>query len=163
MNSKIPIKLFAEVFSFVAFVITLLLFFFTWAGEFSILFRSDPQENVSMISGGVLYLETGGMSFQDRAAGKEADRFVRGAERLAVIYHLGTVHPLAPTLSIPLYWPLAPFAVLPIHCARERMRRKRRRRLGCCVECGYSLNGLESSVCPECGMAIGERQQVTSR
>ena len=32
-----------------------------------------------------------------------------------------------------------------------RGRRKLRRRVGCCYECGYSLAGLESEVCPECG------------
>jgi hypothetical protein len=30
-------------------------------------------------------------------------------------------------------------------------KRRYRRRHGCCVECGYSREGLESNVCPECG------------
>ncbi len=29
--------------------------------------------------------------------------------------------------------------------------RRRRFSAGCCAECGYSLDGLESDVCPECG------------
>ncbi len=30
-------------------------------------------------------------------------------------------------------------------------QRKKRRRAGCCAECGYSLEGLGGGVCPECG------------
>ncbi len=45
------------------------------------------------------------------------------------------VLPLAVGCSV-LYWP--------IH------RRKRRRRRGCCVSCGYDLRLLEGSRCPEC-------------
>ncbi len=36
-----------------------------------------------------------------------------------------------------------------------RGRRKLRRRVGCCSECGYSLDGLTSDVCPECGEKHG--------
>lgn len=38
-----------------------------------------------------------------------------------------------------------------------RGRRKLRRRVaGCCLECGYSLDGLNTDVCPECGVTHGE-------
>lgn len=33
----------------------------------------------------------------------------------------------------------------------RRLRRRRRDRLGCCRECGYSLTGIGGAVCPECG------------
>lgn len=32
-------------------------------------------------------------------------------------------------------------------------RRMMRSRLGCCVQCGYTLAGLSGNVCPECGTA----------
>ena len=34
--------------------------------------------------------------------------------------------------------------------------RRKIRRSGCCVDCGYSLDGLNSDVCPECGATHGE-------
>lgn len=34
-------------------------------------------------------------------------------------------------------------------------RREERRANGQCVECGYSLTGNRSGVCPECGRRIG--------
>lgn len=39
-------------------------------------------------------------------------------------------------------------------------KRSLRRRRGCCDECGYSLEGLRSDVCPECGeQVIGEHHE----
>ncbi len=34
---------------------------------------------------------------------------------------------------------------------RGPVRRRRRRRAGLCIKCGYDLTGNESGVCPECG------------
>ena len=43
------------------------------------------------------------------------------------------------------------FAVYPaIAFVRGPLRRRRRRRLGLCLECGYNLRGLTESRCPEC-------------
>lgn len=36
---------------------------------------------------------------------------------------------------------------------RGPLRRRRRRRRGLCIRCGYNLQGNESGVCPECGEA----------
>ena len=38
-------------------------------------------------------------------------------------------------------------------CVAGLVRRKRRRR-GCCIKCGYDLTGNTSGVCPECGVEI---------
>lgn len=43
------------------------------------------------------------------------------------------------------------------HCtapARRRQQRKRAHLLGLCPACGYSIDGLLSSICPECGTAL---------
>ena len=34
---------------------------------------------------------------------------------------------------------------------RGPLRRRRRRRAGLCIHCGYDIHGNESGVCPECG------------
>lgn len=47
-----------------------------------------------------------------------------------------------------------PFTVSPV-------KRWRRKRNGCCVECGYNLSGNRSGRCPECGMQL--RSQSRSR
>ena len=36
---------------------------------------------------------------------------------------------------------------------RRHSLRRRRRRLGQCLHCGYSLHGNLSGVCPECGLS----------
>jgi hypothetical protein len=47
------------------------------------------------------------------------------------------------------------FAAYPtIAFIRGPVRRWRRRRRGCCLNCGYDLTGNVSGVCPECGEAI---------
>lgn len=39
-------------------------------------------------------------------------------------------------------------------CIRGPLRRRIRRRVQCCVACGYNLHGNVSGVCPECGEAV---------
>jgi len=58
-------------------------------------------------------------------------------------------------IEIPLVYP----AVLMLGWSLWLMRgrRKLRSRVGCCSECGYSLDGLESDVCPECGEQYAQR------
>lgn len=51
---------------------------------------------------------------------------------------------LLPTLIL-----LAFSAILIVRSRRTYMQ-------GCCVDCGYSLQGLTSDVCPECGATHGE-------
>jgi hypothetical protein len=41
--------------------------------------------------------------------------------------------------------------------AGRRSRRRRRLRHVCCIECGYSLVGNTSGVCPECGSPVPDR------
>ena len=49
-----------------------------------------------------------------------------------------------------------PFALGPA----QRWRRKRN---GCCVDCGYNLSGNRSGRCPECGMQLRSQSRSRSR
>ncbi len=51
--------------------------------------------------------------------------------------------------------PVAVIGALSAGVAASMFGRAHRRRMaGCCVACGYSLAGLASGVCPECGRAV---------
>jgi hypothetical protein len=55
-------------------------------------------------------------------------------------------------VAVPLPWLAILFIALPaIEFIRGPLRRRRRRRRGLCVPCGYDLRGNISGVCPECG------------
>jgi len=56
--------------------------------------------------------------------------------------------------GVPLWVVVMGFGVLPGIWAVGWVKRKRRRRAGECVGCGYDLTGNVSGVCPECGSAI---------
>ena len=49
-----------------------------------------------------------------------------------------------PTVLVVGSWIALPFV-------SRRLKRRRRRKRGLCVKCGYDLTGNESGVCPECG------------
>lgn len=50
--------------------------------------------------------------------------------------------------SLPLWIPALAFFLL---VAQWPLARRRHRKLGLCVKCGYSLQGLSEPRCPECG------------
>ncbi len=57
----------------------------------------------------------------------------------------------ASVLIMPLWVPLLLFAAYPtIAFIRGPLRRRRRRKRGLCLSCGYDLTGNTSGVCPEC-------------
>ncbi len=51
---------------------------------------------------------------------------------------------------------LSPVAALSVYPVYGRIRRRRRARRGECTTCEYSLQGLVSKVCPECGTSWAE-------
>jgi hypothetical protein len=58
-------------------------------------------------------------------------------------------------LVVPLWGPLVLFTIYPaMALIRGPYRRHRRHRKGLCVQCGYSLTGNVSGVCPECGEKV---------
>ncbi len=57
-------------------------------------------------------------------------------------------------IAIPLYLPvLALFAIVLMLCFLPLGRRRKRKKLGLCVKCGYDLRGSKDR-CPECGEAF---------
>ena len=58
-------------------------------------------------------------------------------------------------LDVPLWMPFMLLAAYPtLAFIRGPLRRRRRRKRGECVACGYNLTGNVSGVCPECGAEI---------
>ncbi len=51
------------------------------------------------------------------------------------------------------FWALFPVLIVPpaIGFLRGPLRRRRRRKRGLCLQCGYNLTGLSELRCPECG------------
>lgn len=76
-------------------------------------------------------------------------------------FHRGTDRFHSPVdriwVEFPLWIPAILFAAYPtIALIRGPLRRRRWRRKGLCVKCGYDLTGNESGVCPECGESTFE-------
>lgn len=59
-------------------------------------------------------------------------------------------------LRLPLWLPSIAFTPIPVLAfIRGPLRRRRRRKKGFCVKCGYNLRGNVSGICPECGSPCG--------
>ncbi len=56
--------------------------------------------------------------------------------------------------GIPLWIPTVLFATIFLWSFLPLRRRRKRKKLGLCLKCGYDLRGSEER-CPECGEAIG--------
>ena len=57
------------------------------------------------------------------------------------------------------YWALSIiFALAPALVTVRSMRRKRRKRAGCCLNCGYDLRATPDR-CPECGLEVLSRHR----
>jgi hypothetical protein len=69
-------------------------------------------------------------------------------------------------IALPMAYPMAAAAVLPLGwmIARlmRRARRGRRLRANLCGECGYDLRATVAGKCPECGVAVARRAQLTA-
>jgi len=60
--------------------------------------------------------------------------------------------------SLPLYFPVLIFSIPPCgFWTLSSARRRKRRKLGLCVKCGYNLKGLSEPRCPECNTSFDER------
>ncbi len=57
-------------------------------------------------------------------------------------------------LRIPLWMPCLVFAALPAYSLPPIHRRRKRKRLGLCLKCGYDLRASKDR-CPECGTEFG--------
>ena len=56
-------------------------------------------------------------------------------------------------INLPLWVPILILLVLPLYALLPFSRRRKRKKLGLCVNCGYDLRGSKER-CPECGMPI---------
>ena len=57
-------------------------------------------------------------------------------------------------VQIPLWCPFTLLGAYPtVAFIHGPLRRRRRRRKGLCIKCGYNLTGNVTGVCPECGIA----------
>ena len=66
----------------------------------------------------------------------------------------GRFGPTHLSILVPLWMPLLAFSIYPaVAFIRGPLRRRRRRKRGLCVKCGYNLTGLPEPRCPECGEA----------
>ncbi len=53
-------------------------------------------------------------------------------------------------VSLPLHLPFLAFLVLSIYLLHPLHRRRKRKKLGLCMKCGYDLRASKDR-CPECG------------
>ena len=60
-------------------------------------------------------------------------------------------------LILPLYLPVFIFAILPLLAVRLIHRRRKRMKLGLCLNCGYDLRGSKDR-CSECGSPFENRR-----
>lgn len=60
-------------------------------------------------------------------------------------------------LAVPLWIPVAILALILTLCCLPERRRRKRKKLGLCLQCGYDLRASEAR-CPECGAAF-ERER----
>lgn len=66
---------------------------------------------------------------------------------------------IAYMVGVPLWIALPAIGAWPfLSFVRGPLRRRRRRRRGLCIGCGYDLRGNLSGVCSECGLAATDRQ-----
>ena len=56
--------------------------------------------------------------------------------------------------SVPLLYPTLIFALLPAYALLPLHRRRKRKKLGLCLKCGYDLRASKDR-CPECGEEFG--------
>ena len=99
------------------------------------------------------------VTFEHDFAWTKSPREIIGGRRVAVDQMYIPEKPRYSSFSIPL---VSTTILLLILCAALNVKRYtswRRKRAGCCVECGYSLKGLDGGVCPECGEGAEDMEE----
>lgn len=122
---------------------TLMLFFDGGQARLTCWISTDPSDDPSQASNVPYQARIERFGF-----GMEADFAFTGTNTISRMYRV--MLPMWALLGTCLFYPTLAFF-------RGPFTRMRRRRLNCCVPCGYSLIGNISGVCPECGSNIPRR------
>ena len=59
-------------------------------------------------------------------------------------------------VCVPIYWLAMLFVILPVFDVLGLNSRRKRRKRGLCLNCGYNLKGLTEPRCPECNTPFDE-------
>ena len=122
---------------------------------------SNPLLSVSWVAKGSLHIHTIKLVNPQTYAPRFKSRFfvvLGGSYRLApnkkTTWHLLPVYSGVPTgqlmMSVPIYIGILLFGAYPLWMALPFRRRRKRKKLGLCLKCGYDLRGSKDR-CPECG------------
>jgi hypothetical protein len=113
----------------------------TFAGFSALVFRRQRMSHID---------EPAGFTIRREKSIFDEDGRVRPHWRDVDMLVLNDVGEVA--LHVPLWFPFALFLLYPgLACLKGPLRRRRRKRRGQCVSCGYNLTGNLAGVCPECG------------
>ena len=126
-----------------------------WSISYAVLGWSNGRTIISVSGGAIRYVEFVGMSttrterWYGGFSSFSTALIPRLGWRRVITGQGGTLH-----FILPIWIPTAFFATVLWFSCRPLYVRRRRRRLGLCVNCGYNLTGTESGVCSECGNTI---------
>jgi hypothetical protein len=142
----IPYALTVCFFGLVAIIVLTTLF------PYAVLWRPHPQQVSDAIANGSLYIGASGgiIRFDDSNDALIASQFISSG-RLVHFFDLNDDVRIKGSMELPLYLPMLLAAIGPFILVKKRILKARQARQGCCQECGYSLRGLTSDRCPECG------------
>lgn len=76
---------------------------------------------------------------------------------------LGLPRQLDPIGPIIVFLAASTYLLDTFRANRSQRRQRLRRSAGLCIQCAYDLRGLNSRVCPECGMAFAPYPQTVLR
>ncbi|MBK8271057.1 MAG: hypothetical protein IPK83_23190 [Planctomycetes bacterium] len=119
---------------------------------YAVLWRPHPQQVSDAIANGSLYIgASGGMKFEDSNDSMIASQFISSGRLIQFFELHDEMKVYGAIVELPLFWPMLLAAIGPFILLKKRILKARHARKGCCLKCGYSLVGLTSDRCPECG------------
>ncbi len=132
-------------------LIGLLLSVGLWGVSYTVLGWSNTRTTISVSGGALRYVQFVGLSTTGTRRwwsgfnSFDTALIPRVGWRRGIAGQGGTQHFL-----LPFWIPSAFFATALWSCCRPFYRRRKRKKLGLCIKCGYDLRGSKER-CPECG------------